>query len=235
MHDYDYPAGMCIGRVCLELSLKPFKKTDEETINRTCRELFEGWRPLLHYASSCAVMLWSGDGSEILDYSGNLDDTFEWGRYIGIGNPKKDLPPCDIRDYPEYESLHARPVYYTQTPPEMHYSDLRRIIAALKRASLEVCGLEAEVGATFDPGPEFAYSEFKFHRHCEIARGNIMGTSQWIHCASRLHGDTHKYAAFPSGIPKELISDTFWDGSTRRLPLTSASIIYGCQTVSDIH
>ncbi|MHB1150689.1 MAG: hypothetical protein ACYCWE_10380 [Eubacteriales bacterium] len=202
MHDYDYPVDMCVGRVCLELSLKPFKKTDEETINRTCRELFEGWRELLHYASSCAVMLWSSDGSEILDYSGNIDDTFEWGRYIGIGNPKKDLPPCSIQEYPEYESLHARPVYYTENPAEMRYSDLRRIITAIKKASLEVCGMEAEVGATFDPGPEFAYSEFKFHRHSELARGNIMGTSQWIHCASRLHGDTHKYAAFPSGIPE---------------------------------
>lgn len=202
MHDYDYPCDMSVGRVCLELSLKPFKKTDDVYINRTCRELFDGWRGLLHYASGCAVMLWASDGSEILDYSGDINDTFEWGRYIGIGNPKKELPPCGIPDYPEYESLHARPVFYTEDPPQMRYSDLKRIIAALKEASREICGFEAEVGATFDPGPEFAYSEFKFHRHTEIARGNIMGTSQWIHCASRLKGDTHKYAAFPSGIPE---------------------------------
>lgn len=202
MHDYDYPRGMRLGRICLELSLKPFKKSDDEYINRTCRELFEAWSALLHYASGCAVMLWCGDGSEILDYSGNTEDSFEWGRYIGIGNPKKELPPCGISDYPEYESLHARPVFYINDPPEMRYSDLRRIITALKKAAREVCGLEAEVGATFDPGPEFAYSEFKFHRHPEIAVGNIMGSSQWIHCASRLNADTHRYAAFPDGIPE---------------------------------
>jgi hypothetical protein len=200
MLDFDYPRGMNIGRVCLELSLKPFRRTDGAYIDSVCRELFDSWRPLLRYASGCAVMLWSGDGSEILDYSGNADDTFEWGRYIGIGNPSKGKEPCSIDGYPEYESLHARPVYYTEDPPQMSYRDLRRIIAAIKKAALEVCGITAEVGATFDPGPEFAYSEFKYHRHPEIATGNIMGSSRWIHCASRLHADTHKYAAFPDGI-----------------------------------
>lgn len=200
MHDYDYPRDMSAGRICLEISLKPFRKTDDEYIDKICRELFDGWRELLRYASGCAVLLWCGDGSEILEYSGNLNDAFEWGRYIGIGNPDSDHPPCDIADYPEYESLHTRPVFYTENPPEMRYSDLRRIITALKRISREICGFEAEVGATFDPGPEFAYSEFKYHRHREIARGNIMGASQWVHCAARLRGDKHSYAAFPEGI-----------------------------------
>ena len=31
-------------------------------------------------------MLWTADGSEILDYRGRLDDRVEWARYIGHPN-----------------------------------------------------------------------------------------------------------------------------------------------------
>ena len=79
---------MNVGRVCFETSLKPFKKIDDEYIESVCVELFEQWKPLIDKATGIAVMLWTSDGSEILDYSGDINDEFEWGRYIGIGNPK---------------------------------------------------------------------------------------------------------------------------------------------------
>ena len=43
-----------------------------------------------------------------------------------------------------------------ENPPEMRYSDLKRIIAAIKRVGLEMLNLAVEVGETFDPGPELS-------------------------------------------------------------------------------
>ena len=197
MFGFEYPKNMPIGRVCLELSLKPFGlDMTDEGVERTCRELFDGWRELIGHAQSVAVMLWTSDGSEILEYNGDLESTFDWSRYIGIGNPKKELPAWD----PEGEDLHTRPVLYMDNPPEMRYSDLRRIISAIKRVGKAQLGLEVEVGETFDPGPEFAYSDFKFHRHPELNKGSLMD-NLWIHCAGQLKGDSCRYAAYPNGIP----------------------------------
>ena len=72
--------------VTLELSLKPFKQTDEVYIQKVCAQIFEQWRPLLKNRKSISIMLWVGDGSEILDYAGNLDDVFEWARFVGTAN-----------------------------------------------------------------------------------------------------------------------------------------------------
>ena len=69
----------------LEMSLKPFKRTDDEYIRGVCREVFEQWRPLLKNRETVSVMLWTADGSEILDYAGNPDDEFEWCCYNGKG------------------------------------------------------------------------------------------------------------------------------------------------------
>lgn len=201
MYTYEYPKEMNVGRVCLEMSLKPFKKLDDEYIDAVCRELFEQWKPLLYRATGAAVMFWTSDGSEILDYSGNISDEFEWGRYIGIGNPKK------VKNASDERSLHVKPVIYMENPPVMHYSDLARIISAVKRIGKELTGFDISVGETFDPGPEFAYSEFKFERHPELNRGECMDA--WIHCAGKLHGDSRKYAAYPDGIPEGTVFGEF--------------------------
>lgn len=196
MFGFEYPKNMPIGRVCLEVSLKPFGlDMTDEGIERTCRELFDGWRELIGHASEVAVLIWTSDGSEILEYTGDLESTFDWARYIGIGNPQKELPPWD----PEGDELHSRPVLYMDNPPEMRYSDLKRIITIIKRVGREMLNLSVEVGETFDPGPEFAYSDFKFHRHPELNKGRILG--MWIHCAGQLNGDQYRYAAYPNGIP----------------------------------
>lgn len=198
MFGFEYPKHMPIGRVCLEVSLKPFGlDMSPEGIENTCRELFDGWRELIGHADSAAVLLWTSDGSEILEYNGDLESTFDWARYIGIGNPKKQLPEWD----PEGDDLHTRPVLYMENPPQMCYSDLKRIIAAIKRVGREMLNLSVEVGETFDPGPEFAYSDFKFHRHPELNKGTIMD-NLWIHCAGRLKADACRYAAYPQGIPE---------------------------------
>ena len=198
MFGFEYPKNMPVGRVCLEISLKPFGlDLSDIGIEHTCRELFDGWRELIRHATGVAVLMWTSDGSEILEYDGNLDSSFDWARYIGIGNPKKELPPWD----PEGDELHSRPVLYMDNPPTMRYSDLRRIIAAIKRIGREQTGFNVEVGETFDPGPEFAYSDFKFHRHPELNKGTLMD-NLWIHCAGRLKADDYHYAAYPDGIPE---------------------------------
>lgn len=200
MFNYEYKHTTTAGRVCLEISLKPFglDKSDKGFEN-VARELYTEWRPLLKYATGCSILFWTSDGSEILDYAGNLDDTFEWCKYVGIGNWNKTIDP---KDNPDRLNLHAYPAYYMENPPEMTYGDLKRIIVAMKNVGKEITGFDIEVGETFDPGPEFAWSEFKYERHNEICKGNILGAKRWVHCASRLHADNHCYAAYPNGIPE---------------------------------
>ena len=79
---------------------------------------------------------------------------------------------------------------------------MKNILDTLKRVGKEMTGFDIKVGETFDPGPEFAYSAFKYERHPEIAKGNIMGKNQWLHCAARLHAEKRAYAAYPDGIPE---------------------------------
>lgn len=200
MFNYEYRQTTDAGRVCLEISLKPFGRDKSDAgLESTARELYEQWKPLLKHSTGCSILFWTSDGSEILDYSGRLEDTFEWCRYIGIGNWKRGETPEDMsRNF----SLHAFPVNYIENPPEMSYGDLKRIISTMKRVGREITGFEIDIGETFDPGPEFAWSSFKYERHTEICKGDIMGSKMWLHCASRLHADDRQYAAYPNGIPE---------------------------------
>ncbi len=205
MYNFNYREGNIIGRVCLETSLKPFKKLDTESIEAVCRTLFKGWEKLCDKAESVAVMLWTADGSEILEYSGDLSQSFDYCDVIGIGNPTKSAPYADN----EKNNLHIRPVLYNGERLVMTYSILRNIISALKKVGYEITGKNISVIETFDPGPEFANSDFKYRRHPEICKGNIMGKRMWLHCASTLHADSVRYAAYPKGIPEGTHFGTF--------------------------
>ena len=59
--------------ITLEVSLKPFKETTDEYIKKVCRGIFEQWKPLTKNAETVKVLMWSSDGSEILDYRGNAN------------------------------------------------------------------------------------------------------------------------------------------------------------------
>ena len=83
--------------VTLEMSLKPFKQTDPAYIEAVIRKDFTQWRPLLEGRETIAIMLWAADGSEILDYAGNLEDSFEWARSVGTAN-RELLQPEDRQD-----------------------------------------------------------------------------------------------------------------------------------------
>lgn len=182
--------------ITLEMSLKPFKRTDGEYIKSVCRNVFEMWRPLLKGRESLSVMLWTADGSEILDYNGSLDDEFEWCRYIGNANK----PLIADGDPPE-TSLHDRKHLYTKEPPKMTYAILKSIVSAIKSEGKKAFpDAEITVGETFDIGPEFAVSDFKYVRHTEICthRDYVGG---FVDTSAVLSGDNRSYAAYPDGIP----------------------------------
>ncbi len=202
MYNYDYKDTTSVGRVGLEIGLKPFgyDKTPEG-FRKVARELFTKWKNLTDFATGVSVLMWTSDGSEILDYTGDLSSEFEWCKYIGIGNWNRSRKP-DTSESRDDFSYFRYPVVYMENPPKMTYGDLKEIICAIKEVGKEMTGFDIEVGETFDPGPEFAYSSFKFERHTEIVKGSIMGKREWVHCASTLHADTRAYGAYPNGIPE---------------------------------
>ena len=65
MFNYEYRSTTSAGRVCLELSLKPFGYDKSlEGIEKVCRDYYKKWAALLEYATGCSVLLWTSDGSE---------------------------------------------------------------------------------------------------------------------------------------------------------------------------
>jgi len=189
--------GAGIANVTLEMSLKPFRVMDEEFIAAISGEMFRQWWPLTRHADRISVLLWIGDGSEILTYQGSLDQEIEWAKYIGGANAEPK-PGADL----DKLSLHQRHFLYTENPPVVTYGRLKQIVGILKRVGAEVTGKPIRVGATFDPGPEFAKSPFKYDKHREICLGNTMGKATFVCCYSTLNQDEGPYAGFPNGIPQ---------------------------------
>lgn len=156
--------------ITLEMSLKPFKVNDKAYIRKVAEEIFTQWSPLLRSADTVSVMMWTSDGSEILDYKGRLDQSLEWARYIGNPNTEHEVGsgPVDL-------TLHERAVLYMKNPPKYSYEDLKFIVQVLKEEGRKITGRPVLVGTTFDPGPEFAKSEFKYKKHPEILGGECDG------------------------------------------------------------
>ncbi|MBQ4631544.1 MAG: hypothetical protein IJB70_11240 [Clostridia bacterium] len=187
--------------ITLEISLKPFKETTDEYIKEVCERAFEQWKALVRDSEIVKIMLWSADGSELLDYRGDIDAEFEWGYIIGHGNPKGDYPRhLD----PEGKALHSTGYLYIENPPKMTYAILKKIVSEFKAAGERILpGKKIMVGTTFDSGPEFAKSEFKYKRHNEICKGNVMGKATMVSAYEKLNGDDVSYAGFPNGIPDQ--------------------------------
>ena len=200
-------------RITLEMSLKPFLQTDDEYITAVCERVFEQWSPLLSKREQVAVMLWTADGSELLDWRGRLDDTIEWAYFVGGANPREGHPPSID---PAGSGLHTRNYLYTENPPVVTYRILQRIVSTLKEVGhRRFPTAQILVGTTFDPGPEFARSSFKYERHNEICMGATMGERCFICSYATLHADDTPYAAFPDGIPEGLPFGTFFGRQTQ--------------------
>jgi len=189
--------------ITLEMSLKPFKKTDGEYVEKVCRMVFDDWKRLIDKSEGVSIMLWTADGSELLDYKGELDEEFEWGKWGGDAN--RHTTP-----HPDARGLYRGRRLYMDNPPVMTYRILKTIVSELKRIGKEILPEKTiRVGTTFDPGPEFAISGFKYKRHNEICRGN--GDFFHMICAHDvLNGDDYKYAAYPNGIPDKTPFGTFF-------------------------
>ena len=197
---------MNIRNVTLEMSLKPFRRLDDQYVEATCREMFRQWQALTDRADVISVLLWTADGSEIFEYRGRDDDEIEWARYIGGANPKRPVP-----NDPDGRALHSRTYLYMENPSVITYGDLRRIVATIKRIGRDVTGKPIHVGETFDPGPEFARSPFKYERHPEICQADTIGSDQhrFVTCYTLLHADDRSYAGFPNGIAEDTSLGTF--------------------------
>lgn len=185
--------------ITLELSLKPFKKQDNASIRKICAKIFEDWAPLLKGREQISVMLWASDGSEILDYTGNLSEEFEWCRFIGTAN--LPYPPEGER---EEISLHVYRRDYMANPPKMTYGILKKIVSLLKEEGKKrFPSARIRVGETFDIGPEFAISDFKYNRHTELCSGSsAVDKKGFVDATALLRADARRYAAYPSGIPE---------------------------------
>lgn len=191
--------------VTLEMSLKPFRNTGEEYIRKVCAQIFEQWRPLLKNRKTVSVMLWVGDGSEILDYAGSMEEEFEWARFVGTANL-----PSRSEDEPAEISLHMRRQDYIPDAPQMTYGILRTIVGCIKEEGKKALpDAEIRVGETFDIGPEFAISDFKYRRHTEICSGSRLDRFGFVDATACLHADTRRYCAYPDGIPEGTPFGTF--------------------------
>ncbi len=190
--------------VTLEVSLKPFKQTDDDYIRNICKNVFAQWMPLIKDAETVSIMLWAADGSEILEYTGNLSEEFEWAKYIGTAN--NPLNPTDDDGI----CPHKYKYLYIDNPPTMTYGILKKITELFKEEGKKALPYtKILVGDTFDIGPEFSVSDFKYKRHAEICSGEQLDRFGFIDCTATLKGDSKPYAAYKSGIPEGTPFGTF--------------------------
>ncbi len=200
-----------MNRAILEVSLKAFSCSSEQSIRDVCSRIHRQWKRLIDQAAGVSILIWASDGSEILDYRGNLEDTFEWNKYIGVANSSiygklPDLPEEQI-------SMHRLPRLFREHPPERTYQDLKEITETLRSVFSEG-GRECRIGATFDPGPEFAKSSFKYERHREICQAGTLAAKSFVCCYAELNPDSTAYAGFPEGIKPGTSFGTFFGRQT---------------------
>ena len=201
----------------LEMSLKPFKEKGDEYIDAVVTGMFRQWGMLIKRFDSVAVLLWTSDGSELLDYTGDVNQRFEWAKYIGRANESDE--DWDREGDPLRLSPHARRYLYTAEPVEFTYADLRAIVLAIKTIGSAVTGKTVRVGTTLDPGPEFAESTFKYRRHPEVCTAGSMGSKSFMVSYETLHADNRPYCAYPDGIPEGLSLATFLGAQAERFLL----------------
>ena len=194
-------------KVTLEVSLKPFQQTDSAYIQQVVEKIYDQWHPLIKGRQVISIMLWTADGSELLDYAGDLQDEFEWCKFIGgASNPLATEEDMKAGTY-----IHHRRYLYIDNPPVMTYAILRQIIATFKaEGKRRYPDATIRVGETLDIGPEFAISDFKYNRHLEVTTKKAQCDGKgFLDCSQNLKGDNHPYAAYPEGIPDGTPFGTF--------------------------
>lgn len=192
-------------RVNLEVSMKVFKQTDSEYIKKVVTCFFDHWAPILKKREAISVLLWVSDGSNILDYTGNLDEEIEWNYFMGCAK-METLEEDEDRDV----NLHEKNVVYLKELPIVTHRTIKDIVEAVKaEGHKRYPDTEITVGIPFDIGPEFARSKFKYERHPEICTGSGEGENTFVNSYGLLAADTYSYAGFPNGIPEGTPFGTF--------------------------
>lgn len=192
---------MKLANLTLELSAKPFIDPGEERMREVAATMFRQYESLAACAAQISVLLWLSDGSEILEYTGELDRNFEWAYWFGLANiPDNENGWKSRPDAPEREkrNLHEFPVKYFPSAGPRPYRWIKRLVYVIKEVGREMTGKPVRVGTIFDIGPEFAVSPFKKDKHPELSRGPIA----FIACDLPMHADSGPYAAYPSGVPE---------------------------------
>lgn len=191
----------------LEMSLKPFKSTEKEYVRGVCANIFNQWRAVLKAFDTVKLLLWTGDGSELFDYTGNENDAFEWAYHIGIANRRGEASSYDE----DKTALHTRSYKYMKNPPKMTYKILKEIVSEIKMTGKEFFpDKEILVGTTVDSGPEFAVSDFKYSRHEELCTGEDMGKASMLCAYEKMHADNYHYASYPNGVEEGTPFGTFF-------------------------
>ena len=172
----------------LELAPKVLFRKDDAFLDGFFTELFRSYRQLLKHADAVSLLFWLGDGTEILQFSGDLAQPIAWARWQGFAHPAGDPP--------------RKPVLYTDHPVELDYADVKRIVAAARRACAGVFGKPLSFVLPFDPGSEFTEAPFRYERHPEILLRMGLSTVRCIDAIGRFHADAARYAGYPDGIPE---------------------------------
>ncbi len=170
--------------------------------------MFRQWRTLADRSGQLSVLLWISDGSELLDWTGDFSDTFEWAYWCGCANP---LPAPENPTPRQRHDTHRFPakVFPDAMCSPLPYTWLRDTVATLRAVARTELGRDIRVGAILDAGPEFAISDFKFRRHTEAMQGRGLFPKSFLSCSAALHADTRRYAAFPEGIPEGITFGAF--------------------------
>ncbi len=198
---YKAAKGEYMKNITLEMSMKPFKRLDDEYVEGVVRRMFCDWRSLLNTAESVGVMLYIADGSEILDYNGDMSAELEWCRYIGTRVPY--INANSLRLDPKLETLMTSGYFYIDEPPVLTLGAVKRIVSVIKSVGEEMFpDKRVIVGEMFDPGGEFTDSDFKYRLHPECCESEFSGSGDMVCCFSTLKGDGVSYAGFPDGIPE---------------------------------
>lgn len=192
------PAALVRG-CTLEFSPKPIFRKDDEFLTHLFTELFRTYRQLLKHAERVSILWWLSEGTDILEYDGDMSRRIEWAKWQGFAHTVDN------------GSNSSRPAtLYTEHPVEFTYGDIRRIVARMKEACAAVLGKKLSVIVPFDPGSEFCISPFRYVRHTELLMGRENGS--FVHCIdalARFHADPARFAAYPDGIPEGTIFGEF--------------------------
>ncbi len=202
------PPSRRLRRLTLELSLKPFSDLTASGIASTCHLIWHHWRALIARADALAVLLWIGNGDEILTWSGCETDSLPYADSIGFSNLQ--YPSANNPEIEHFSRNAARPFH--DKPLNISYADLRRINESLRKTAAETTGLPLEIGATLDPGPEFVDSPWRYEHHPELLQPmypDWPSPMQFITHHATLQPHAKKYAAFLEGISDSLPLGTF--------------------------